>query len=269
MEDFGIIRRIAEEVSQTQNLLLMESYVSQPVPSTNNIENSKPTGVLGNLELIGAAVQNQTNNGGKGLLENLIHQDKSQVDDPYIKKARDQQSNIEDLMKSIRERILDLTTCGRALNAVGKDVTAPSLCSTNDIEVPNGRALLDAKGEFVRMVDDKYKPKDGERVAAANLISNDFRVEKIQCGENKGKYLVTRTVQAKDVSNLNYGNLNAKPVGEPKDVGSAIYSPDEWVHVKSGDKIQLVRAQDLKAHRLLDLYGPYPGKHPIMEYPFK
>lgn len=121
-----------------------------------------------------------------------------------------------------------------------------------DQEVPNGKALLNAKGEFVALVSGKYTPKAGERVEDMNLIGYDFQVEQITEGENKGKYKITQTIQAEKAPWYAYQNIRAfgiDKVGQPMKVDEKIISADDFVPVRNGSKIELVKAKNLESFK--------------------
>ncbi|MBX9688409.1 MAG: hypothetical protein K2X27_16995, partial [Candidatus Obscuribacterales bacterium] len=132
-----------------------------------------------------------------------------------------------------------------------------------DQEVANGKALLNEKGEFVRLVSGKYEPKKGERVEDMNLIGYDFQVEQIKEGPNAGKFKVTQTIQAEKAPWYAYQNIRAlgiDKVGSPMKVDEKIIGADDFVPVRNGDKIEMVKAKNLESFKNMQQFSYYGEK---------
>ncbi len=132
-----------------------------------------------------------------------------------------------------------------------------------DQEVANGKALLNEKGEFVRLVSGKYTPKPGETVQETNLIGYDFQVEQIKEGPDAGKFKVTQTIQAENAPWYAYQNIRAfgiENVGKPMKVDEKIIGPEDFVPVRNGSKIELVKAKNLESFKTMQQVGYYGEK---------
>lgn len=76
-----------------------------------------------------------------------------------------------------------------------------------DQEVANGKAVFNAKGEFVKIVDEKYVAKRGEEIRDFNLAGYNFDVEPIKDGPNAGKFKITQHIQAEKAYWYSYQNI--------------------------------------------------------------
>ncbi len=121
-----------------------------------------------------------------------------------------------------------------------------------DHEVANGKAVFNRKGEFIKIVSDKYEPKPNEEVKDFNLAGYDFKVEKIESGPNAGKFKITQTIQAEKAPWYAYQNIRAfgvEPVGKPMNLDERILGPNDFVPVRTGDKIELVKVGNLQSYK--------------------
>ena len=138
-----------------------------------------------------------------------------------------------------------------------------SVIMFGDQEVANGKALFNAKGEFVQLVSGKYTPKAGEKVEDMNLIGYDFQVEQIKDGPDKGKYKITQTIQAEKAPWYAYQNIRAfgiEKIGQPMKVDEKIISADDFVPVRNGSKIELVKAKNLESFKTMQQTWYYGEK---------
>ncbi|MBX9687013.1 MAG: HEAT repeat domain-containing protein [Candidatus Obscuribacterales bacterium] len=121
-----------------------------------------------------------------------------------------------------------------------------------DQEVKNGKALFNEKGEFLRVVKADYPKKPGEEIKDMNLIGYDFQVEQIKEGKDAGKFRITQTIQAENAPWYAYQNIRAlgiEKVGKPMKLDEKIIDADDFVPVRNGEKIELVKAKNLQSFK--------------------
>ncbi|MBY0550543.1 MAG: hypothetical protein K2W95_24910 [Candidatus Obscuribacterales bacterium] len=121
-----------------------------------------------------------------------------------------------------------------------------------DHEVANGKAVFNPKGEFVKIADAKYVPKGGEYLRDFNLAGYSFDVEQINDGPDAGKFRIKQYIQAEKAYWYSYQNirqLGVEQVGKPMKVDEKIVGPDDFVPVRTGDKIELVMAKNLLMYK--------------------
>ncbi|MBX9688443.1 MAG: hypothetical protein K2X27_17165, partial [Candidatus Obscuribacterales bacterium] len=225
---------------------------------------------------VGAKIKVESSNG-------TVHEIKaSEINDPYNKQILKDgkiKEVIPDLPKDLRQmepanqqkiaQLRDwLDKHGDKINqAIGQlqdlDKNPDAVIMFGDQEVKNGKALIDSAGNFVRLVSGKYSPKDGETVKDMNLIGYDFQVEQIKDGPNAGKYKVTQTIVPENAPWYAYENIRAfgiEKVGEKMKVDEKILGADDFVPVKSGDKIELVKAKNLDSFKATQQFAYYGEK---------
>lgn len=136
-----------------------------------------------------------------------------------------------------------------------------SIIMFGDQEISNGKGVFNANGEFSGIVNDRYVPRQGERLEEVNLVGYDFNVEKIEEGPNKGKYRITQNIQAENAPIWAYLNIRAlgiDKVGKPMKLEEKIVGGEDFVWVKNGDKIEMVKGSNLasfKKMQQLHYYG--------------
>lgn len=119
--------------------------------------------------------------------------------------------------------------------------------SWGDSAVPGGKAILDATGSFVGMVDlsdPGFELKPGETTADFNLLEKRFLVE-----EKNGKVTMKMQVQPQSVPWWSYQNAYYNNVGKSMEIVRE-YDPGELVSVRYGDSVKLIKASELVNHKL-------------------
>lgn len=132
-----------------------------------------------------------------------------------------------------------------------------------DQEIANGKALFNEKGEFSRIVSGKYNPREGETVKEMNLVGYDFQVEQVKDGADKGKFRVKQTIQAENAPWYAYQNIRAfgiEKIGQPMKIDEKILGPDDFVPVRSGSSVELVKAKNLSAFKEMQQLSYYGEK---------
>lgn len=131
-----------------------------------------------------------------------------------------------------------------------------------DSEVRNGKALMDKDGNFVRLVDGRYQAKPGEQIKDCNLVGYDFQAEQVKDGPNAGKIRVTQTINAEHAPPWAYQNIRAfgvEKLGSMK-VDEKFLDPDDFVPVRHGDKIEMIKAKNLASFRAAEEFAYYGEK---------
>ncbi|HEY9785041.1 MAG TPA: hypothetical protein V6D17_06535, partial [Candidatus Obscuribacterales bacterium] len=125
-----------------------------------------------------------------------------------------------------------------------------SVIMFGDQEWPgNWQGRFNAKGDFLGMVAPGTPVRAGEVHKDVNLTGYDFTVEKTP----DGKYKVTQTIKAENAPPWAYLNIRAlgiEQVGNAMPVETKEYGPEDWVPVKDGDKVQLIKAKNLESFKL-------------------
>lgn len=110
------------------------------------------------------------------------------------------------------------------------------------------KGRFNGKDEFVGMALPGYQGAPGEQLKEVNLTGYDFKTEKL----DNGKIRVTQTIKAENAPIYAYQNIRmfgVEQVGKEMPVESKEYDPEDWVPVKDGGKIQIVKAKNLDDFR--------------------
>lgn len=153
----------------------------------------------------------------------------------------------------------------QALSELAKLQANPdSVIMFGDQELQGCKGRFNAKGELVGIVDPKrYSAKPGEELRDVNLLGYDFNVEKITEGPDKGKFKISQTIQAENApwyAYLNIRALGVDKVGKPMPVENKVVGADDFVWVKNGDKVEMVKASNLESFKKMQQVMYYGEK---------
>ncbi|MBY0552472.1 MAG: hypothetical protein K2W95_34645 [Candidatus Obscuribacterales bacterium] len=121
-----------------------------------------------------------------------------------------------------------------------------------DKEVQNGKALINASGEFVRIVPSDYRSQPGENIRNLNLLGYNFEVTPLTQGADAGKFRISQSITAENAAWYAYQNIRipglVEPVGK-MNVGDQVLDGNDFVPVRSGEKVQLVQVKNLQSFK--------------------
>ena len=115
-----------------------------------------------------------------------------------------------------------------------------------EIDMPEGRVRLDNKGDISDFVA-KEDVNGSEKYY--NLADLEFDVKEVEGEDGKKKIVITNDVQYKYSNWYNYLNIGADHVGNEINVESREYDPEDWVPVRNGGKVEIMKARDLASWR--------------------
>jgi|AGTN01.1.fsa_nt_gi HEAT repeat. len=113
-----------------------------------------------------------------------------------------------------------------------------------EIDMPHGRAKVDAQGNITEFVDPK-KADGSEK--EFNLAQMRFDVTQRTGTDGKPKIVVSNNLQYEKANWYNYLNVGAEDVGKRIDVAEREYDPEDWVPIRNGGKVEIVKAKDLES----------------------
>lgn len=129
------------------------------------------------------------------------------------------------------------------LENLKSNLTAPEKSiSWGDWDIPNTRAQLDSKGNLVSLLGKDDKPQEGMTATPVNLLESRYSVS---TNPQNGKIVIDQSVQAQAVPIYGYQNLIYTNVGQPSQTRRE-FAPDEWVTVRNGSEMQILKAKDLQ-----------------------
>jgi hypothetical protein len=132
-----------------------------------------------------------------------------------------------------------------------------------DVEIRNGMGRFDNHGRFLGLVNpDRYQAKPGEELRPLNLVGYNFDIQKTGEGD-AARYRVSQTITPENAPIWAYQNIRAlgvEQVGKPMPVETKEYGPEDFVPVRNGDKIELVKAKNLETFKRMQQVEYYGQK---------
>lgn len=113
-----------------------------------------------------------------------------------------------------------------------------------EVDMPHGLAKVDGQGNITEFVDHK-KANGSEK--EFNLASMRFDVSQRTGADGKPKIVVSNNLQYEKANWYNYLNVGAEDVGKRIDVAEREYDPEDWVPIRNGGKVEIVKAKDLES----------------------
>lgn len=113
-----------------------------------------------------------------------------------------------------------------------------------EVDMPHGLAKTDAQGNITEFVDPK-KADGSEK--EFNLAQMRFDVSQKTGADGKPKIVVSNNLQYEKANWYNYLNVGAEDVGKRIDVAQREYDPEDWVPIRNGGKVEIVKAKDLES----------------------
>lgn len=113
-----------------------------------------------------------------------------------------------------------------------------------EVDMPHGLAKVDAQGNITDFVDPK-KADGSEK--EFNLARMQFDVSQKTGADGKPKIVVSNNLQYEKANWYNYLNVGAEDVGKRIDVAQREYDPEDWVPIRNGGKVEIVKAKDLES----------------------
>lgn len=113
-----------------------------------------------------------------------------------------------------------------------------------EVDMPHGLAKVDAQGTITEFVDPK-KADGSEK--EFNLAQMRFDVSQRTGADGKPKIVVSNNLQYEKANWYNYLNVGAEDIGKRIDVSEREYDPEDWVPIRNGGKIEIVKAKDLES----------------------
>ncbi|MBA3855557.1 MAG: hypothetical protein C0507_01490 [Cyanobacteria bacterium PR.3.49] len=105
------------------------------------------------------------------------------------------------------------------------------------------KGRFNANDEFLGMAGPGQPPGPGETLKEVNLTGYDFTTETLP----NGNIRITQTIQAEHAPIYAYQNIRAfgvQNVGKKMPVDVKEYGPEDWVPIRDGDKVRMVKAKN-------------------------
>jgi hypothetical protein len=119
--------------------------------------------------------------------------------------------------------------------------------SWGDDEIHGLKAKFDENNRFVALVDPKDASdlKPGQTLRDLNLLESRFKVS-----EKDGKIIVQQNIQAQAVPHFTgYQNLIYENIGAPLQITRTYDHADDFVTIRNGRRIEIVKASDLQNYK--------------------
>ncbi len=128
----------------------------------------------------------------------------------------------------------------------------------DDALSPNVQAVFDKEGNLKGLFPSDYKPDaaKGERVLDANLLEYRYDVKKLE----NGKIEVTQHLQVQNVPWWSYQDLLWWDNVGNKKTTTHTYDQDDFVRIRDGGKMELVKAKDLQYFKNVQASWHYGAK---------
>lgn len=135
----------------------------------------------------------------------------------------------------------------RTLDAVKRATENPDrMLMWGDVEVQNAQARFDSSGNFVGIARRGDAARPGENLRDCNLVEHRFSAQTRNDEHGQPKVYVRHEIQAQQVPWWGYQNWVWDNVGDKLQMPEVAYSPDEFVPIRNGDRVELIQAKNLE-----------------------
>lgn len=116
-----------------------------------------------------------------------------------------------------------------------------------EVDMPTTAVKLDQNGKISDFIEPGNETGQEPHI---NLVDLEFDAIDTTDKDGNPKVVVSNDVQYKNSKWYNYLNLGAEAVGKEINVPSREYNPDDWVPVRNGGKVEIMKAKDLASWKL-------------------
>lgn len=116
-----------------------------------------------------------------------------------------------------------------------------------EVDMPTTAVKLDAQGNVSDFIEPKNERGHEPKI---NLVDLEFDVKEVKGEDGTTKIVVSNDVQYRNSKWYNYLNIGAESIGNEINVPSREYDPEDWVPIRSGGKVEIMKAKDLASWKL-------------------